>query len=52
LTEIGRYCGGFNEFVIAKLSFLLVFTAIAAEMRLLPWAATGAIIGPTKGGAA
>jgi hypothetical protein len=52
LTEIGRYCGGFNEFVIDYSGVLARFHGIFAKMRVLPWAPPGAIIELSKGGAA
>jgi hypothetical protein len=48
LTEIGRYCGTFNEFVIDRTGLLPVLTAGIAEISHLPWPLPGAIIGPDK----
>jgi Protein of unknown function (DUF2794) len=44
LTEIGRYYGSFNEFVIDRRLFLLLFRALLAEARPLPSRGDGAIM--------
>jgi hypothetical protein len=44
LTEIGRYCGSFNEFVIERCLFLLFFCAFLARAMPLPSHADGAIM--------
>jgi hypothetical protein len=53
LTEIGRYYGAIDEFVIEAGRFQRVFPSFFRVMKLLPLPPAGAIIGATtKGGAA
>jgi hypothetical protein len=53
LTEIGRYYGAIDEFVIGATPFRCVFSSFYRAMKLLPSTPSGAIIGATtKGGAA
>jgi hypothetical protein len=53
LTEIGRYYGSFNEFVIGGGPFRLVFRAfLTVRRRPLPFRPPGAIMILRKGGAA
>jgi hypothetical protein len=44
LTEIGRYYGSFNEFVIDRRLFLLLFRAFLGEAKPLPSRGDGAIM--------